>query len=66
LPLVPIIVTFLVVAIWLVFILIYALFWSIGFNWFQDVIVTIVSLVLAALVIGLAWMAWAMKYVKSI
>jgi hypothetical protein len=64
-PLAPIIVTFIAIAAWLVFILLYALFWSTGFNWFQNVIVTIVSLVLVGLVIGLIWTVWGMKYAKS-
>ena len=65
-PLVPMIVTFLAVAVWLVFILLFALFWSVRFNWFQDVIVTIVSLVLVAMVVGLAWIVWGMKYAQSL
>jgi hypothetical protein len=64
-PLGPIIVTFAMIAVWLVFILVYALFWSTGFNWFQNVIVTIVSLALVGLVIGLTWTVWGMKYAKS-
>jgi len=43
---------------WLVFILLYALFWSKGFNLFQDVIVTVVSLAITALLIGLIWLIW--------
>ena len=43
---------------WLVFILLYALFWSKGYSLFQNVIVTIVSLAIAALLIGLMWVVW--------
>jgi len=43
---------------WLVFILLYALFWSSGYSLFQNVIVTIVSFLIAGLVIGLMWMPW--------
>jgi hypothetical protein len=64
-PLAPIIVTFLAIAVWLVFILLYALYWSTGFSWFQNIIVTIVSLLLVGLVIGLMWMVWGMRYAKS-
>jgi hypothetical protein len=64
-PVAPMIVTFLAIAIWLVFILFYALFWSTGFNWFQNIIVTIVSIVLVGLVVGGTWMVWGMKYARS-
>ena len=63
-PVGPIIVTFVAIALWLTFILFYALFWSAGFNWFQNIIVTIVSIVLVGLVLGAAWMIWGMKYAK--
>jgi hypothetical protein len=43
---------------WLVFILLYALLWSKGFNLFQNIIVTVVSLAIAALLIGLMWVVW--------
>lgn len=43
---------------WLVFILLYALFWSKGFSLFQNVIVTVVSLAITGLVIGLMWIVW--------
>ena len=64
-PVGPIIVTFVVIALWLTFILFYALFWSTGFNWFQNIIVTIVSVVLVGLVLGATWMIWGMKYAKA-
>ena len=64
-PVGPIIVTFVVIALWLTFILFYALFCSTGFNWFQNIIVTIVSIVLVGLVLGAAWMIWGMKYAKA-
>jgi len=43
---------------WLVFILLYALFWSKGFSLFQNIIVTVVSLAIVALLIGLMWVVW--------
>ena len=42
----------------LVFILLYALYWSNGFSLFQNVIVTIVSLAITGLLIGLMWIVW--------
>lgn len=43
---------------WAVFILLYALFWSTAFTLFQNIIVTIVSLFIAGLMIGLVWVIW--------
>ncbi|MDA4130906.1 MAG: hypothetical protein OK457_09060 [Thaumarchaeota archaeon] len=57
-PMGPIIGSILGVIAWLVFILLYALFWSKGFDLFQNIIVTIVSLAIAGLAIGLMWLIW--------
>jgi uncharacterized RDD family membrane protein YckC len=57
-PIAPIILSILGVVAWLVFILIFALYWSSGFSLFQNVIVTIVSFLIAGLLIGLMWMPW--------
>lgn len=43
---------------WLVFILLYSLYWSSGFDLFQNVIVTMVSLVVTGLLIGAMWLIW--------
>jgi hypothetical protein len=43
------------VVVWLVFILLYALYWSGGFNLFQNFVVFIVSVCIAGLLIGLMW-----------
>ena len=64
-PLGLMILSFVAIGLWLVFILLYALFWSTGFNWFQNIIVTIVSIVLVGLVVGAAWTVWGMKYAKA-
>jgi high-affinity Fe2+/Pb2+ permease len=57
-PFAAIIASILGVVAWLVFILLYALFWSKGFNLFENVIVTIVSLAITGLLIGAMWMFW--------
>jgi len=54
----PIVLSIIGVVVWLVFILLYALYWSNGFSLFQNVIVTIVSLAIAGLLIGLMWLPW--------
>ncbi len=43
---------------WLVFILLYALYWSKEFDLFQNIIVTIVSLAIMSLLIGAMWLIW--------
>jgi hypothetical protein len=63
-PLGPIVATLLAVIGWLVFILIYALYWSNGFFLFQNIIVTIVTLVIMGLLIGLGWVVWGMRHAK--
>jgi membrane associated rhomboid family serine protease len=54
----PVYISILGIIVWLVFILFYALYWSSGFSLFQNVIVTVVSLAIAGLLIGLMWMVW--------
>jgi amino acid transporter len=60
-PLGPIVVSFALMIAWLVFILLYALFWSSGYSTFQNIIVTLATLVIVALLIGLSWVVWGMK-----
>lgn len=61
-PLGPIVVTFVAIIGWLIFILLYALNWSSKYSTFQNVIVTLVSLIIMGLVIGLAWIVWGMRH----
>ena len=65
-PFAPVVFTFIGVLAWLVFILVYALFWSRGFSFFQNVIVTIVSLAIAALLLGLMWVIWGTTHYRSV
>lgn len=57
-PLGPIVGSILTVIGWAIFILLYALYWSKSFDLFQDIIVTIVSLLIVGLVIALFWVIW--------
>jgi hypothetical protein len=57
-PVAPVVLSILGIVAWLVFILLFALYWSDGFSLFQNVIVTIVSFLIAGLLIGLMWMPW--------
>lgn len=59
-PLGPIVTSILAVIMWLVFIVIYALYWSTRFSLFQNIVVTLASLAIMGLVIGLAWVVWGM------
>ncbi len=60
-PLVPIALSILGVVAWLVFILLYALFWSKGYDLFQNIVVTIASLLIVGLLIGLMWVVWGLR-----
>jgi nitrate reductase gamma subunit len=57
-PMAPVVISILGIIVWLVFILVYALFWSKSFDLFQNIIVTIVSLAITGLLIGLVWLIW--------
>ncbi len=63
-PLGGIILTLVAIMAWLIFILLYALFWSGNYDFFQDIIVTIVTLGITAVVIGLGWVVWGFRHVK--
>lgn len=54
----PMIGSILITVGWLIFILLYALYWSEGYTLFQNVIVTIVSLAITALLTAAVWMVW--------
>lgn len=60
-PLAPIIGSIIAVLAWAVFILAYALFWSHHFSLFQDIIVTIVSLLIVGLLVALMWVVWVSR-----
>jgi hypothetical protein len=57
-PITPIVLSIGGVIAWLVFILLYALYWSAGYSLFQNIVVTIVSFLIAGLLIGLMWLPW--------
>ena len=49
---------------WLVFILIFALYWSPRFDLFQNIVVFIVSLCITGLLIGLMWIVWGRDRIR--
>jgi hypothetical protein len=63
-PLGGIVLTLLAVIAWLVFILLYALFWSNSFNLFQNIVVVVVTLGITCVVIALGWVIWGFGHVK--
>jgi heme/copper-type cytochrome/quinol oxidase subunit 4 len=65
-PLAAIVVSILAAIGWLVFILLYALFWSKGLNLFQNIIVTLASLFIVALLIGLMWVVWGFSQARRV
>lgn len=60
-PMGPAVGSIIIFIAWLVFILVYALYWSSGYDLFQNIIVTIVSLAISCLVVGLMWMVWGSR-----
>jgi hypothetical protein len=50
--------------VWLVFILIFALYWSGAFDLFQNIVVFIVSLCITGIVIGLMWIIWGRNKIQ--
>ena len=60
-PLAPIATSILGIVAWLVFILLYALYWSKGYTLFQNLIVTVVSVLITGLLIGLIWIVWGFR-----
>ncbi len=50
--------------VWLVFILLFALYWSESFSLFQNIIVFIVSLCITGLLIGLMWIIWGRNKIQ--
>ncbi len=49
---------------WLVFILLFAAFWSTGYSLFQDIVILIVSFVILAGVLGAMWASWGMRFAR--
>lgn len=53
------------IIVWLVFILFYALYWSGSYNLFQNIVVTVVTLGITGVVIGLGWVIWGFRHVRQ-
>jgi hypothetical protein len=64
-PIGGIVLTMVAIIVWLLFILFYALYWSSGYDLFQNIIVTVVTLGITAVVIGLGWVIWGFRHVKQ-
>jgi len=58
-----IVLTMLAIIAWLVFIVLFALYWSPSYTLFQDIVVTIASLAITGLVIGIGWVIWGFRHV---
>jgi hypothetical protein len=50
---------------WLIFILIYAGFFSFRFSLFQNIIVTLASIVAGIMVLGLGWSSYGQRHTRS-
>lgn len=63
-PIGGVVLTMVALIAWLVFILVYTLYWSTGFTLFQNIIVTLVTLMITGMVIGLGWVVWGFRHAK--
>ena len=64
-PVGAIVLTMLAIIAWLVFIVVFALYWSAGYTLFQDIVVTVATLVITGLVVGIGWVVWGFRHVGS-
>lgn len=64
-PMGGIVLTMLAIIAWLVFIVLFALYWSNNYTLFQDIVVTIASLAITGLVVGIGWVIWGFRHVKQ-
>lgn len=64
-PVGGIVLTLVAVLAWLIFILLYALYWSNSYSFFQNIVVTVVSLGITAMVIAIGWVVWGFRYVRN-
>ncbi len=60
-PFVPIVVTIVAVICWAIFMLLYVLLWSADFDWFQNLVIILLSLVVVGGFIALMWVVWAFR-----
>jgi hypothetical protein len=63
-PIGGIVLTMVAIIAWLIFILVYALYWSNNYNLFQNIVVVIVTLGITGLVIGIGWVVWGFRHVR--
>jgi hypothetical protein len=64
-PVGGIVLTMIAIIAWLVFIILFALYWSANYSLFQDIIVTVATLVITGLVIGIGWVVWGFRHVRQ-
>jgi hypothetical protein len=57
-PIIPMIISILVVIGWLVFFVYYTFIWSTPFTFFQNLVITFISLLIAGGIAGLSWVTW--------
>jgi membrane protease YdiL (CAAX protease family) len=60
-PFIPIVVTIVAVICWAIFMLLYVLLWSPDFDWFQNLVIILLSLVVVGGFIALMWVVWAFR-----
>jgi len=60
-PLIPIVITLVAGICWAIFMLLHILLWSANFDLFQNIVIILISIVVASCVIGLMWVFWLFR-----
>jgi hypothetical protein len=60
-PFIPIVATLVAAICWAIFMLLDVLLWSPNFNLFQNIVILIISIVVAGCIIALMWVFWLFR-----
>jgi len=60
-PFILIVISIIVGICWAIVMLLYVLFWSSAFDFFQNIVIILLSLVVVGGLLGLMWVVWAFR-----
>jgi hypothetical protein len=60
-PFIPIVVSIVAGICWAIFMLLHVVFWSAGFDLFQNIVIILLSLVVVGGAVGLMWVFWVFR-----
>jgi len=61
-PFIPLVISILAGIGWAIFMLIYTLYWSSDFTFFQNIVIILLSLVVVGGFLSLMWVVWAFRF----